>query len=534
MNLPALPSAEQIVIAQYRRQNISLSEIRAFLDRSRWVIALIFLGTVVAAYAVLALFVDKYEAEARLLVRVGPETVDPPATAVSRGGTLISSGVRREEVGSEVSILTSMRMARDVVKGIGVERFFAIPPAKPGFVNTVKYELKAVSRTVKAQYQEALILLGLKKRLTREEQAVTMLQKEVAASIEKESDVILLKFRTADPALGEEVLRRWITLYLVQRVEARGNKTIYDFLSAEVRRAKNRLDEAENARNEWKRTNRLSQTDAQKQSLIQQLKEASGAHDLTLSTAQALSGQINEANAQLSKLPRQVRTTEVETANPTLQTYRGDLAAAELEKTKLLSKYDAKSERIQMVDDEITRLRDLIGKEERRQISSTTLEINPLVNSLQARLQEDTVRLEGLTRRAALEKQQMSALSRKIATLESADLQLMDLERERQVAEDLYLGIVKRQNEASVTSELDRSRLSNVSVIAPPETSIEPVSPKRELIMGASLILGLLLGVVLPLVRETLSGTLRTPEDFARVSNIPYLGTLGPGEDAPE
>jgi len=534
MNLPVPPSAEQIMIAHYRRQSISLSEIRAFLSRSRWAIVLIFLATVLVAYAVLALFGDKYDTEARLLVRVGPETVDPPPTAVSRGGTLISNGVRREEVGSEVSILTSMQLARGVVKEVGAERFFAIPPAKPGFVNAVKYQLKAISRAVREQYQDALIVLGLKKRLTREEQAVSMLQKEVTASVEKESDVILLSFRNVDPALGEEVLRRWITLYLVQRVDARGNKTIYDFLSAEAERDKHRLDEAEKARNEWKRTNRLSQTDAQKQSLIQQLKEASAAHDLTLSTAQALSGQINEANAQLSKLPRQIRTTEVETANPTIQTYRGDLAGAELEKTKLLSKYDAKSERIQMVNDEIARLHDLIAKEERRQISSTTLEINPLVNSLQSRLQEDTVRMEGLTRRAAMEKQQMDALTKKISVLESADLRLLDLERERQVAEDLYLGIVKRQNEASVTSELDRSRLSNVSVIAPPETSIEPVSPKRDLIMGASLILGLLLGIALPLIRETLSGTLRTPEDFARVSAVPYLGALGPGEGAAE
>ena len=236
----------------------------------------------------------------------------------------------------------------------------------------------------------------------------------------------------------------------------------------------------------------------------------------------------------MSKLPRQIRTTEVETANPIIQTYRGDLAAAELEKTKLLSKYDAKSERIQMVNDEIARLHGLIAKEERKQISSTTLEINPLVNSLQSRLQEDTVREEGLALRATSETHQINALTKKIAALESADLRLSDLERERQVAEELYLGLVKRQSEASVSSELDRSRLSNVSVIAPPSTSIEPVSPKRDLVMGASLILGLLLGIALPLIRETLSGTLRTPEEFERISSIPYLGRLGPGEGAAE
>jgi uncharacterized protein involved in exopolysaccharide biosynthesis len=301
-----------------------------------------------------------------------------------------------------------------------------------------------------------------------------------------------------------------------------------------VNHAKERLQAAENARNEWKRSNQLSQTQTQKQTLIQQLKEASAAHDLTQATLKALSAQVTEARAQLALTPRQLRTTEIETASPTVEIYRGDLAAVELEKTKLLSKYDAKSDRIQLLDEETARLRELIGKEERKRISSTTFEINPLVTSLETRLQEDTVRQEGLRQRAAVEQEQIGALEQKIAALERADLRLLDLERERQVAENLYLGLVLRQSEASVTSELDRSRVSNVSLISPPSTSIEPVSPKRELIMGAALILGLLLGIGLPMLRELISGTVRTPEDVARISAIPYLGRLGPGTGAGE
>ena len=102
---------ERMLAAEYKRHSLTWSDITRFIRIYIWVILLVFVTTVVCTYAGLALYSDKYDTIAKLLVKVGRETVDPPATTAARGGTLISSGVRREDVASEVQILTSQDIA---------------------------------------------------------------------------------------------------------------------------------------------------------------------------------------------------------------------------------------------------------------------------------------------------------------------------------------------------------------------------------------------------------------------------------------
>src|SRR5262249_44470441 len=117
--------------AQEPGVRITLAQVKAFLPRYKWVIAGVFLATVVSAYVGLSLTTEQYDANAALLVKLGRENLDPPPTA--RNG-ILSTGLRREELGSEVQILRSADLFGQVVDTIGVEAFQVkrVPP--PGLV----------------------------------------------------------------------------------------------------------------------------------------------------------------------------------------------------------------------------------------------------------------------------------------------------------------------------------------------------------------------------------------------------------------
>ena len=85
---------------------------------------------------------------------------------------------------------------------------------------------------------------------------------------------------------------------------------------------------------------------------------------------------------------------------------------------------------------------------------------------------------------------------------------------------------VKRREEAQVADELDRTRISNISVLSPPTRPIEPVAPRKLRLMGIGLAAGVVLGVALALAREYLSDTVRGAADVEREPGLPYLGTL--------
>ena len=524
MSIPS--NTERLVEAEYRRFQVTWSDVAQFLSRYKWPIVIAFFTTVLATYGVLSLYSDKYESRAGLLVKIGRENTDPPATAGSRGGTLVSSGVRKEEVASEVQILTSPDIVEQVVDRIGPARFQPSTVVPPGFVARAKFRLKQAARAVKAQWQEVLISLGLRKRLNEREKVIEGLMQDVSVTAEKETDVITIKLRAADAQLANAVLQEWISIYMARRVQIRANSGVTEFLTHETDVARQKLMEIEAARNDWKKEHALSLTAAQKETLIRQIRDQSAIHDQTLLEIGSLSGQLDQAHRMLTATPANVKTTEVETTNSPVQVFRDELAGLEVEKSKLLSKYEPNSEPVKLLDEQIGRLKQLISNEAPRQISSTTTELNPLAKSLELRLQEDSVRLEGLKERARAQADQQKALRDQLTALESSDAKLSDLERERQIAEDAYLTLVKRRHEAEITRELDRDRLSNVSVLSQPTSSIEPVYPKRELVMGLALVLGLMVGIGLSLVFELLSGIVRSSSELSQLTALPFLGRI--------
>jgi succinoglycan biosynthesis transport protein ExoP len=517
---------ERLMEAEYKRFQITWSDVGQFLNRYKWPIVIAFVTTVLATYCVLSLYSDRYESRAALLVKIGRENTDPPATAGSRGGTLVSSGVRKEEVASEVQILTSPDIIQQVVDRIGPARFQPSTVLPDGFVARTKFHLKQAVRAVKADLEEALIALGLQKRLNEREKVIQALMKEVSVAPEKETDVVTIKLRTGDPRLGNDILQEWISIYMTRRVQIRANSGVREFLTRETEVARQKLETSESARNQWKQVHGLSLTVAQKETLIRQIREQSAAHDLTELEIKSLSGQLDQERRLLQATPSNVKTTEVETTNSPVQVFRNELAGLEVERSKQLSKYEASSEPVKLLDEQIVRLKQLIGNETPRQISSSTTELNPLAKSLELRLQEDSVRLEGLQGRALAQANQQKALSGQLNALEDADGKLADLERERQIAEDAYFALVKRRHEAEISGELDRDRLSNVSLLSFPTSSIEPVYPRRQLVMGISLVLGLVLGIALSLVYEMLSGKVRSPGELAELTALPFLGRI--------
>jgi uncharacterized protein involved in exopolysaccharide biosynthesis len=518
--------AEQFLVSEYKRMQLTWADLGRFLRLYTWPIVAIFLATVLGTYLVLSLYSDKYESSAQLLVKVGRETVDPPATAAERGGTLVSSGVRKEDVASEVQLLTSQDITEHVVDELGADKFKPSLLAQQGFVGNLKLQIKKAARAVRAQWDEVLIALGIKKRLNDREKAIVGLMADVEVTQEKETNVITIKLRSVSPNLGDAILKEWISIYLNRRSQVQENTGVREFLVRETNAARERLAKAETARNMWKERHNLSQTSIQEETLIREIREQDVTQDQTRSEIDALAGQIAETRRLLASTPQNLTTSEIETTNPPMEIYRNELAGLELQRSKLLGQYEPQSERIQLLDEEIGRLQELIRNEQAKQISSATVAINPLANSLQQRLQEDSIRLEGLKERAQSQSVQKRALEDELSKLDSADATLTRFEREKALAEETYSGLVKRENEANIADELDSSHVSNVSVLAPPTSSIEPVYPKRPLIMTIALALGLVLGAGLSLVYELMGGKVRSPDELTRLTQLHYLGSV--------
>jgi polysaccharide biosynthesis protein PslE len=503
---------------------ITLAQVKTFLPRYKWVIAGVFLATVLSTYVGLSLTTEQYDANAALLVKLGRENLDPPPTA--RNG-ILSTGLRREELGSEVQILRSSDLFGQVVDTLGVDAFRVTRVPPPGLVAKAKFYAKAGVRWVKTRYQDALVALDLKKRLPERDAIVEQLLADLTAEPQKEADVIALHLRMANPALAVRVEQTLIQRYLVHRVQVRQASGVKEFFDGEAQHLRQELETAEARLRQWKQQHGLTVPAEQKALLLRQIRELAAQQDTATSRTQALAQQLAAARNLATSVPERVRATQTDTASPAVLQFRERLTKLQADRAKLLTTYKQGAAPVATIDEEIASLTQMIAARQSTEVGSVTTELNPIRQQLQQSVNQDTVALEGLSAEAPARIHQMAELQTELHHLESADATLVALERERAITEQNYLNAMKRLTDAEVERQLDLSRISNVSVAVPPTASFEPVYPRKLLITALSLGVGLVLGVALSIFLEWTSDAVRDARDVESATDLICLGEFG-------
>ena len=500
--------------------------VRRFLARYTFVILVVFGTTVLTTYLYLLLITEQYDVSAKLLVKVGRENVDPPPTVRSN---VVQIGLRPEEINSEIQILTSPDLMAQIVDGFPPEAFVSRLEPASGLLGRLKYHVKSVVRIFKGWLEDGLIALNLKKRLNERDKAIVGLLGSLDVMRQRESDVIGLSMRTPDPALGVTVLDKLIAFYLQRRLEVRQNSGVKEFFDAWAREAREQLQHIEGQIVAWKLQYTLSLPEKQASLLLEHIRALLAERALMLREIEAVSRQITVTKKQLQATPREIRGHRQETPNPSMQTLRDRVTQLRLEKTQLLSTYRPEFDRVQNLNTKIQRIEGLIEQEETRQIASVTYDANPLSKLLEEQLYKDSIQLEGVKAKATLLAEQQRRLESELQRLEEAHARLVEFEREQQIAKEKYVSILQRKQDADSAAALDRNRISSLNVLMPPIASIEPVAPRKLLLMGVACVLGLGLGVALSLLLYYLDDRVRDPAQLEATTGLPCLGAIVPG-----
>ena len=517
------PFGIQTVVPPSGEPPITIGRIKDFLHRYKWVILTCFLATALGTYTVLNLLTEMYDTEAKLLVKIGRDQIDPPPTVKN---ALFVTGMRREEVTTEIQILKSRGLAEQVINAIGLEPFRAKHPKPEGLIKQVKFYVKTVARAVKDEYQEVLIALDLKKRLDEREKALTTIMEDLAVEPEKDSDVVAIRMRFADPELAKAIEKKLIDIYMVERLRIRQDHGVREFLGDEAQKLNGALAEIEHKQTGVKGQYGISSALEQRTLLLRQIRELYGSSAQSVAEISALGRQREELGRQLASVQPTVKAGSQEAPNPLLQSMKEKLTTLQLQRANAITKYQPESTVVKNLDQEIARLEEMVGRQETTLVSSVTYQANPLQQVLEQRLRQTTVDLSGVQSKAAEQREQIKRLESELHRVDAGDVQLSQIERQRLLAEQNYISAEKRKHESEIGAELDKSRISNVSLLSPPSSSLEPVYPRKLLIMGIALALGLLLGVGLSLLMDYMDERVHDPKQLEAALLLPCLATV--------
>lgn len=244
------------------QSGMNFYDILFILFRHKWKIILCATLGVVAALAVYFILPPLYESEAKLFVRyvVDKGAIDGIEPQIK------TPGLQSENVmNSEVEILTSADLARQVADAIGVDRLAAKSDPK-----------------------------------TREEAAVRTIMKGLEVSAVKGTNVLSVLFKSGDKDLPVPVLRELVKRYFDKHLEVHRSAGAFDYVARETEQMRTQLSQTEDDLKALKSRAGVISIEESVTNLNAQLGKAEGELDTAEAELSSQQARVNEIEKSLA------------------------------------------------------------------------------------------------------------------------------------------------------------------------------------------------------------------------------------------
>jgi uncharacterized protein involved in exopolysaccharide biosynthesis len=342
------------------------------------------------------------------------------------------------------------------------------------------------------------------------------------------TNLISITYDDSDPSRAAQVLNTLVNFYMEKHLAVHRSTGTLEFFREQTKQYEEGLKAAESRLAEFSKKQNVVSPDQQKTATLQKLSEFQA--DLKQARASIAESEerIHSLEAQADALPTRM-TTQLRTADnlQLMEQFRSTLLNLELKRTELLQKFEPTYRLVREVDTQIAQTQAAIEIAEKSKPLEETTDRNPVfewVNGelakARSQLAADQARAEALSRSVRSYLEQASELDQKGVLQEG-------LLRDKNTEEANYLLYQRKQEEARISEELDRSRIINVVVA---EAATVPTMKTRSNMM--ILLVGLLAGIAVSLgvavAAEFLNPSLVTSDDVIEYLDLPVLASFSP------
>lgn len=201
---------------------------------------------------------------------------------------------------------------------------------------------------------------------------------------------------------------------------------------------------------------------------------------------------------------------------------------------ELLLRYTEKHPEVIAVRTTITELKKR-QEEELARISSgkratgamaNSLKTNPVFQSIQTELNRADVQIAELRQELTHRDGRVAELKKLVDTVPEVEAELARLNRDYEITRTRYLELVERRETAKLSESAEKQGVVKFQIIDPPLVGLEPVAPKRALLMAAVLVIGLGIGVALTYLLNQLRPVYQNVRVLAEKTGLPVLGCV--------
>jgi uncharacterized protein involved in exopolysaccharide biosynthesis len=521
MTWNAARALEGQVSASYESR---LQQFLAMLERQRRVALVVFAVILCSAIVFGVLLADRYQARMEILVEQAQLRRADPVTSSGSSDQPIVNNVTTtsdEAMNSEIALIESQDVLRQVVATSGLD-------AKPGLwygsVLGLWYGADKIHASGLLQAaSKALPVLAKPSQDEISAKSVQRLASKLHVEILKLSNVIVVTYSSNDPRLAARVLQSLGDAYLKEHALAHRPPGQLAFFEQETAKARAAMEDAEQKVVAFTQNGGVAAGDLELDGAIRQVNDLEADQDQTHAAIYGMVRRIAALEAQESHLqPRQ--TTQMKTADNgiLMQQLKSQLLNLQLRRTELLTKYQPTFPLVVEVDRQIAQAQQALSDAQKAPVMETTTDRDPNYEMVREDLTRSRAELANLEARSASLAKATAGGQGQMRLLQRQSVQQQELLRNAKAAEDNYLLLRHKSEEARISDELDKNGILNVNIMQAASVPSLPVHPFWWHFMYGTL-LGILGAFAAAAGADRLDPTVRTIEEAELALDAPVL-----------
>lgn len=472
----------------------TLRDLVAVLFRHKRTAVICFIGILFGT--AVAVLVNPYRASTKFLV--SHERMDPVVTADPHAIQPAKPDVTEEEINSEIEILKSADVGRQVVMAVGLDK-----------------------RKGLSEY-----ILGPATPEKRMEKAIDALEGDMKIEPVNKSHVITVTYTSSNPKQAAQVLQALGTAYMQQRRLVFSPPGQVEFFDQQAQQYKKDLAAAEEQIKQFSEGQNGVAPNVSRDITLTKLAEFQSNLQQTRAELSATEERIHSLESQSQTTPQRLTTSAWKQDDfQVLTNLKNTLMNLQLKRTEYLMKFQPDYPLVKEVDREISQTQDQIAAEEAKPIKQETTDRNPTYAWINEELAKAKAEYSGLQARLAATQASVERYTVEARDLEQKGLVEQDLYRNLKTDEENYLLYLQKREQARMTEALNDTRIVNVSIA---EQAVAPTMPYNSpvliVLIGTLVAATVSLGVVF--AQEYLDPSFRSPAEVPTALNVPLLAAV--------
>lgn len=414
---------------------------------------------------------------------------------------------------TQIELLKSRAMAERVISEMGLARSNASAAALPGMESgstaddsaeqlpaTAPQEPSNFFERILANYRQLSTPASQSAQVMDRNGAIDAFRASVSIEPVRNTRLVNIVVTNSNPALAARIANAMARTFMAMNLESKLESSTYarNFLEDQIRVTKAKLEESERVINEYTKKNQIL--------MLGEGNEVASQNFAGLSSALARAQEERiKAEALYNEVARNPESAPQAISNLAVQTFKEQRA-------KLMAEYTVNQAVFKPEFPKMVQLRSQIDELNAR----IKAELNVVVASVKGQF-------ESARQQEAKLAEQLAQSRAQVLVVQDRSVDLNLLKRELDTNRQVYDSLLQRFKEVSVTGGLTTN---NISIVDEAETPQYPFSPRPERNAAIGMALGLLLGLGLAFLRESLDDSLKHADEIDTNYGLPLLGLI--------